>query len=91
MAASDDKPDVLRDELLASTDCHELLRYHRGDETRIYNLRVVSDGAELWRITECVDEEPRFVKECHFTDADEASQLIEEVRRTLIAGGWQET
>ena len=69
---------------------HEVLRCTRGDETRIYHLRVVSDGVELWRVIESPGESPRSVKESHFTDPDTTSQFLEEVRRTLKAGGWQE-
>jgi hypothetical protein len=78
-------------EFIASTDFHQVLRCTRGDETRIYSVRGVSDGAELWRMTESPDHEPLTVKECHFKGSNEASQFLEEVRRTLIAGGWQET
>jgi hypothetical protein len=70
---------------------HEVLRCTRGDETRIYRLRAVAGGAELWRITECPGEKTRSVKESDFSDADQTSQFLEEVRRTLKAGGWQET
>ena len=68
---------------------HEVLRCTRGDETRIYSLRAIPNGAELWRVTETPGGETRSVRECAFQDADEASEFIEEVRRTLIAGGWQ--
>ena len=68
---------------------HEVLRCTRGDETRIYSLRVVTNGAELWRVTEIPGEETRSVKECDFHDPEEASEFLDEVRRTLIAGGWQ--
>ena len=78
------------DEDISSTDAHEVLRCTRGDETRIYNLRAVGDGAELWRITESPGDEPRSVRESHFTGSEEASQFLEEVRRALIAGGWRE-
>jgi hypothetical protein len=67
---------------------HDVLRCTRGGETRTYSLRVVADGAELWRTTDVPGEEPQVVKECFFNSSDEASQFLEEVRRTLIAGGW---
>ncbi len=69
---------------------HELLRCTRGDETRIYRLRAVAGGAELWRITECPGETTRSVKESDFTDLETTSEFLEEVRRTLRAGGWRE-
>ena len=68
---------------------HEVLRCTRGGETRIYRLRAVPDGAELWRTTEQPGAEPQSVKECDFKGSEEASQFLEEVRRTLIAGGWR--
>jgi hypothetical protein len=71
------------------TTAHEVLRCTRGAETRIYSLRAVPDGAELWRTTEFPGEDSRSVKECHFKSSEEASQFLEEVRRTLIVGGWQ--
>jgi hypothetical protein len=86
----DDKPALRRDELIASGNLHEVLRCTRGDETRIYGLRVVPHGAELWRITESPGEAPRSVKESDFSDPEQTSQFLEEVRRTLKAGGWQE-
>ncbi len=69
---------------------HEVLRCTRGDETRIYRLRVVLGGAELWRMTESPGEQTRSVKESDFKDPETTSQFLEEVRRTLKAGGWQE-
>jgi hypothetical protein len=77
------------DEDFVSADAHEVLRCTRGDETRIYDLRVVADGAELWRTTESPGDEPHSVKESHFTGSEEAAQFLEEVRRALIAGGWR--
>lgn len=70
---------------------HEVLRCTRGDETRVYRLRVVADGAELWRMTESPGEQTRSVKESDFKDPETTSQFLDEVRRTLKAGGWQET
>lgn len=75
---------------MATKEFHEVLRCTRGGETRIYSLRVVPDGAELWRITESPGESPRSVKECDFNDPEKTSQFLDEVRRTLRAGGWQE-
>ena len=70
---------------------HEVLRCTRGDETRIYRLRVVPDGAELWRMTQSPGEKTHSVKESDFKDPETTSQFLDEVRRTLKAGGWQET
>lgn len=71
------------------TPGHEVLRCTRGSETRIYRLRAVPDGAELWRTTEQSGAESQSVKECDFKGSEEASQFLEEVRRTLVAGGWR--
>jgi hypothetical protein len=81
MAAGHDEPAI---------QGHEVLRCTRGDETRIYRLRAVAGGAELWRITECLGETTRSVKESDFTDLETTSKFLEEVRRTLRAGGWRE-
>ena len=76
---------------MASTAFCEVLRCERGDEMRIYSLRGVPGGAELWRVTELPGEAPSSVKECGFTTPEEAAEFLDEVRRTLRAGGWQET
>jgi hypothetical protein len=89
MTGEDDKPDVLSGELITSPDL-EVLRYQRGDETRTVNLRVVPNGVELWRVTQRLGESPCFVKESFFDNPDDTFEFLEEVRRTLIVGGWQE-
>ena len=71
-------------------DAHEVLRVTRDDETRVYHLRVVAGGAELWRTTEVPGREAASVKETHFNDAEAAAEFLDEVRRTLRAGGWVE-
>jgi hypothetical protein len=91
MGTGDDKPELHSDELITSTDLHQVLRCTRGDETRIYGLRVVCSGAELWRVTECPGAKTRSGKESDVKDPDKTSLFLEEVRRTLKAGGWQET
>jgi hypothetical protein len=68
---------------------HEVFRCRRGDETRSYRLRVVADGVELWRTSESPGAPPGSVMESHFSDADETSRFLDEVRRALRAGGWQ--
>ena len=84
------KPDAPGDPPGASPDLRELFRYKRGDDTRIYSLRAVPTGAELWRITQSPGEAPASLKECDLTDTDDAIQFLEEVKRALIAGGWRE-
>jgi hypothetical protein len=78
------------DELVASTVVCEVLRCERGDETRIYNLRGGSGGAELWRVTEISGEAASAVKECGFKTPEEAAEFLDEVRRTLRVAGWKE-
>ena len=87
---TDAKREVKEGELIAVPDFRPLLQYERGIETRVYNVRVVADGAELWAVTETVGRVPRAVKEGLFTSAVEALEFLEEVRRTLLAGGWRE-
>jgi hypothetical protein len=68
---------------------HEAFRYRRGDAVRIYNLHVVADGVELWRVTETADQPSQSVKETDFTGVEEAADFLEEIERTLTAGGWR--
>jgi hypothetical protein len=70
-------------------DDHELLRFRRGVETRVYALRAAPAGAELWRVTECPGEPPQSIMESHFSDPDEVSRFLDELRRALTAGGWK--
>ncbi len=78
------------DELHDSTDFRELFRYQRFDELRIYQLRVIPGGAELWRTTERTGEAASLLKEDDFASADELLVTLEELKRRLKAGGWQE-
>ena len=86
----DSKSDVKVGEVIFAPEFRPLLQYKRGEETRVYNVRVVADGAELWAVTEAPGKVPRAVKEGLFTSADETLEFLEEVRRTLMAGGWRE-
>jgi len=56
---------------------------------RIYNLHVVESGVELWRVTESADQPSQSVKETDFTGVEAAADFLEEVERTLTAGGWR--
>jgi hypothetical protein len=71
------------------TTIHEVFRYSRGDEVRIYSFHVLPGGTELWRVTERPGELPDSVVETSFTRAQDAAQFLEEVTRALIAGGWR--
>jgi hypothetical protein len=90
VAKKDDKPDVIEGEVIAMQEFRPLIRYGRRDEIRVYNLRVVPEGAELWAVTEAPGRVPRAIKEGLFTNADDALELLEEVHRTLIVVGWRE-
>jgi hypothetical protein len=65
----------------------ELFRYQRGDEVRIYNLRVVP-GVELWRMTEVAGREPTSAKEANLASTEEAIELLHDIQRSLTAAGW---
>ena len=71
-------------------DCVEILSCVRKNETRIYRLRVVHGGAELWRTTESHLSGVHSVKESHFQSSEQVTGFLEELRRSLIAGGWRE-
>jgi hypothetical protein len=86
-----DITEVKEGEVIAVPEFKPLLQYRRGDETRVYNVRVVPDGAELWAVTEAPGRVPRSMKEGLFTSAAEALEFLDEVHRTLLAGGWRDT
>jgi hypothetical protein len=68
---------------------HEAFRYRRADAVRIYNLHVVADGVELWRVTETAGQPRQSVKETDFSGLEAAAEFLDEVERTLTAGGWR--
>ena len=68
----------------------ELIRYERGFETRIYQLRVAPRGAELWRVTENPGEPSKSIKEADVASLEETLDLLEEIGRSLLAAGWSQ-
>ena len=69
---------------------HEVLSCYRGGDTRTYNLVVAPGGAELWRVTESAAGIIQSIKEGDFKSSEEVSNFLEELRSTLIAGGWRD-
>ena len=67
----------------------EVFRYSRGDEVRIYSLRVVKGGAELWKVTMRPGQPDVEIKEDHFSDAEACAQCFEEIDRMMQAGKWR--
>lgn len=90
MADKPDKQPVEWDRLHQSRDFRELFRYQRGDELRIYQLRVIPGSAELWRMTETAGQPAAPLKEDDFTSPGDVMQTLEELQRRLKAGGWRE-
>jgi hypothetical protein len=88
MSSDEMSPVVQWDELIASKDFHDVGEFTRGDQTRIYRLRRVSEGAELWRITEAPGQQRQSIMEALFKSSEEAGAFLEEIQRALIAGGW---
>jgi hypothetical protein len=76
------------DEPEAADDFRELAIFRRGEVVRTYALRPVEGGAELWRITQAPGTEPQALTETTFRSAEEALAFLEELQRTLRAGGW---
>jgi hypothetical protein len=70
-----------------STDLRELFRYQRHDELRIYALRVVPGGVELWRTTEKDGEAPVSILEDDFGRVEEVIRTLDELEQRLKAGG----
>jgi hypothetical protein len=67
----------------------EVFRYSRGDQVRVYRLEVVSGGTALWRVTERQGQANCWIKEDDFQSAEVAGRYLEEIERTLTAGGWR--
>ena len=68
----------------------ELIRYERGLETRVYQLRGAPGGAELWRVTENPGEPSKSIKEADVASLEETLELLEEIGRSLITAGWSQ-
>jgi hypothetical protein len=83
------EPEIDWDTLVPSRDFHDVGHFSRGSETRIYRLRVISEGAELWRITESQGQPRKSIKETSFKASEEAVAFLEEMQRALTAGGWK--
>jgi hypothetical protein len=67
----------------------ELFRYRRDDELRIYQLRLIPDGVELWRTTERDGEPPVSIEEDDFSSIEDAITTLRELEERLKAGGWR--
>jgi hypothetical protein len=72
----------------APVGLREVARFVRGTEQRSYGLRAAPEGAELWRITEAAGQPPEPVLETTLDNIDQALTFLEELDRTLKAGGW---
>ena len=71
-------------------DFRELFRYEKAGRVRIYNLRAVSHGAELWVASSKAGKVTASRKLMTFNNPDEATIVQEDVEQTLRAGGWRE-
>jgi hypothetical protein len=67
----------------------ELARFERGELQRVYELRPVDGGAELWRITQSPGAPSESVNETTFRSTTEALEFLAELDRTLKAAGWR--
>lgn len=90
MAKLETKPETKWDELIASTDFRELFRYEKDGTVRIYNLRVVPEGAELWVSAANVGEVAGSKMKMLFRNPDEAALVLQDIERTLQGGGWRQ-
>jgi hypothetical protein len=77
------------DELTTSTDFRELFRYEKAGRVRIYNLRAVTNGAELWMVSAKTGKLADSKKKTTFDNPAHAVIFLEEIERTLTAGGWR--
>jgi hypothetical protein len=84
------KSDVSQDGPENPDELFEVLHCVRKEVTRTYRLRAVAGGAELWRATESDLGGIQWVKESDFQSSEQVTAFLEELRRSLLAGGWQE-
>ena len=89
MTIHDDQADARAGGFGSLAGFHEVLRRRRGDDTRIYRLRVVAGGAELWRVERSAGASPRWVKESDLKGPEDTAALLGEIQRALTAGGWR--
>jgi hypothetical protein len=66
-----------------------MFRFRKGDELRIYSLRAVPGGAELWRTTTVGEEAVTSIMEEDFTHLEAAIDTLRELEQRLRAGGWK--
>ena len=71
------------------TEDRELFRFEKGDELRVYTLRIVPGGAELWRTTTRGDEPATSIKEDDFSQPGQVLDTLRELEQRLTAGGWR--
>lgn len=81
-------PQTKWDELFASTDFQPLGRYRKARRTRIYKLRDVNHGAELWVVAEEGGKTENARKIVTFENPDDVAPFMADVDRELRAGGW---
>ncbi len=81
---------MAEDDGIVLSEFRELIRYERGWEVRVYQLRIATAGAELWRITESVDRKTTALKEADVQGIEDTLDLLEDIKRSLIAAGWRE-
>ena len=74
---------------MSPDDFRELFRVRKHDEVRIYKLRIVPHGAELWRTTFKGGDPETSIKEDDLAHLDAAVQTLRELEERLMAGGWR--
>jgi hypothetical protein len=85
--AGNDKPS--EDQRYSPGDFRDVFQYRKGDELRTYSVRVIPNGAELWRFTERGGQAPESLKEDDFTSPGEGAKTLQELEQRLRAGGWK--
>jgi hypothetical protein len=84
------KSDVTQDGPENPEEFFEVLHCVRKEVTRTYRLRAIAGGAELWRATESDLGGIHWIKESDFQSSEQVTAFLEELRRSLLAGGWLE-
>jgi hypothetical protein len=73
---------------MAPDDLRELLRFRLHDVTESYNMRVISSGAELWRLSYRGETLEKTEQLHTFGNPQEALSFLLALKERLTKEGW---
>jgi len=72
----------------ATPGLREVLRYRKAGRIRVYSLRMLDRGAELWVAVGKAGRLGQAKKRVQFSASDDVSVFLEDVEQTLRRGEW---